>query len=107
MNAIAQVRSTDQKPSCLGPIFFWAVVRQSRSKGLFVWRAAYAGVLLVVLYLHFEAGRGVPAKVASTLAETAVDRYLMVQCLAVLILTPLFVAGALIGERQTQTLPLL
>src|SRR4029079_17548673 len=106
MTANSQVHLAMERSGWAGPLFYWEVVRQSRRKGLFVWRMLYAGALLSVLYLHFGGG-DISAKVATTLSELAVRQYLLVQFLAVLILTPIFVAGSMIEDRQNNTLPIL
>lgn len=105
MNAIAHAPTTHERPGWAGPIFFWEVVRQSRRKSLFLWRMCYASVLLAILYLHL--GEVVLAQDAPARAELAVEKYIIAQLLAVFVLTPIFVAGSFIEDRQNNTLFLL
>jgi ABC-type transport system involved in multi-copper enzyme maturation permease subunit len=106
MNAIAQSPKSAERPGLIGPLFFWEVVRQSRKRSLFWWRIAYATSLLAVLYVGFGGGE-VSAKESAVISESLTRQFLIAQFVAVLILTPLFVAGALLEDRQNNTLMLL
>lgn len=95
-----------EKGGWLGPIFFWDLIRESRKGSSYFPRVVYAGGLLLVLYLVM--GRGVITQNRiSGLCYEAFSYYLILQYVAILVLTPVYVAGALIEERQQRTLSLL
>jgi ABC-type transport system involved in multi-copper enzyme maturation permease subunit len=104
----------------IGPLFFYDLVRlarRGRSTGL---RILYGGLLLVVLAwvyaYHFspeaalrfsDSGASVSLRQQARFAQTFATTLLLVQNLAVLALTPAYLAGAIAEETEMQTLPLL
>ena len=90
----------------VGPIFFWDLIRESRKGSSYFPRVVYASGLLLVLYLVL--GRGVITQNRiSGLCEEAFNYYLLLQYVAILVLTPVYVSGAIIEDRQQRTLSLL
>lgn len=95
-----------ERTPLVGPIFFWELIRQSRKGRGYFTRVVYALAMLGVLTLMLGADE-ITQKNAAYLSERAVFLYLMVQYAAVILLTPLFVVGAFIEDRQQNTLQLL
>src|SRR5215472_11444662 len=104
----------------LGPHFFYDLIRLARrGRSTFV-RIAYGFFLLFglcLVYAHqfnldplkviFAPGPVLPANALARFAETFVNAILMMQILAVFLLTPAYVAGAIAEEREAGTLDLL
>lgn len=104
----------------LGPLFYWDLIRQAR-KGHASWlRSLYALALLIGLfyvYDHFfpqhslammwENPSVFDVNELARLAEGFASMILALQFLAVLVLTPPYVASAIPAEREGGTLPLL
>jgi ABC-type transport system involved in multi-copper enzyme maturation permease subunit len=109
-------------PDChfLGPHFFYDLIRLARrGRSTFV-RIAYGFFLLFglcLVYAHqfnldplkviFAPGPVLPANALARFAETFVNAILVMQILAVFLLTPAYVAGAIAEEREAGTLDLL
>jgi ABC-type transport system involved in multi-copper enzyme maturation permease subunit len=97
----------------LGPVFRWeslAIARRGRS---FVVRCLYGAALLASFCLAMASDPGLPAASFLSLprldvAVAAFFRHIITaQGLAVLVLTPALFGGAIAGERERGTLPLL
>lgn len=95
-----------EKGGWFGPIFFWDLIRESRKGSSYLPRVVYAAGLLLVLYLVMGRGEITQNRI-SGLCEEAFKSYLLLQYVAILALTPVYVAGAIIEERQQRTLSLL
>lgn len=102
----AQVKAIG-KPGWLGPVFFWELIRQTRKGRGYFARIVYASLLLLMLFSFFGRQQDVTQKEIGYLSVWAAEFYLLMQFLAVIFLTPIFVAGAFIEERQQRTLELL
>ncbi|HQR07319.1 MAG TPA: hypothetical protein PLN21_10885 [Gemmatales bacterium] len=97
---------TSERGGWFGPIFFWDLIRESRKGSSYFPRVVYAAGLLLVLYLVM--GRGVLTQNRiSGLCYEAFSYYLILQYISILVLTPVYVAGGIIEERQQRTLSLL
>lgn len=89
-----------------GPLFWWELRRESRKGVGYFPRTVYTAGLLLVLYLVM--GRTeITQKRISYLCDSCASYYIMLQYLAVFLLTPIYVAGAIIEDRQQRTLSLL
>lgn len=94
----------------LGPCFFFDLVRSARKGRTTFVRVAYAGSLLIVLYLvHRNYLREVGAgyNTLALFAERFVWTILSMQIGAVLILTPAYVAGSITEEKENRTFDML
>src|SRR5262245_43882717 len=104
----------------LGPHFFYDLIRLARRGRSTVVRITYGFFLLFglcLVYAHqfnldplkviFAPGPVLPANALARFAETFVSAILMMQILAVFLLTPAYVAGAIAEEREAGTLDLL
>jgi ABC-type transport system involved in multi-copper enzyme maturation permease subunit len=103
-------------PWLLGPVFFYELIRRSRRQRYFLLRAGYAGVVLATLFLfhatwfkgptlaHQLAGTTVRGDQAARFAEAFFTLFGGVQLGMVLLLAPVFSAGALTEEKERRTL---
>ena len=96
----------NEKGGWLGPLFYWEIIREARKGRSYLPRVVYASGLLLLLFLLIK-GADITLKDASRFGEQSFTYYLLFQYLAVLLLTPVYVAGAFIEDRQQGTLPLL
>ncbi len=99
------------QPPLVGPLFRFELLRLSRN-GRIIWlRAAYALTLLVLVWtgLWRWHSRISPEAtlVPGVFAEELSLSLLVVQCVAVLVLAPLFLGTAIVEERNRGTLDLL
>jgi ABC-2 type transport system permease protein len=106
MHALSQKAVTPVPASWLGPLFGWEIIREARKGRSYLPRILYTGGLLLLLYFIVGSGT-ITLSQASRLGEYLFYSYLTFQYLAVFVLTPLYVAGSLIEERQQGTLVLL
>jgi ABC-type transport system involved in multi-copper enzyme maturation permease subunit len=103
-----------------GPLYYYELVRLARKGRTIVLRCAYALVLLVTLFFayrnHFPnydavgdpfAAEVVKGPYLARLAHDFVLAVLVVQTIALFVLTPTYLAGAVAGERERGTLDLL
>ena len=98
-----------------GPVLFYDVIRSAR-RGRYVWlRCIYAGLLLFFLFVLFlnywndyrySQSTGDP-DFAAALAQNYFEVLMAVQLVAVLLLTPAYVAGSIADEKRRQTLEFL
>jgi ABC-type transport system involved in multi-copper enzyme maturation permease subunit len=86
-----------------GPVLFYDMIRAARRGRYFVMRFLYAAVLFFVLLAVFAQGRGTPIR-ESEAAEAFFNAFLAVQLIAVSLLTPAYVAGAITEEKERKTL---
>jgi ABC-type transport system involved in multi-copper enzyme maturation permease subunit len=104
----------------LGPLFYYELVRLARRKRSTLVRCAYILVLFVTLYFAYSARFpeynpwsdpfGASATATGEMAKLAsnfVLAVLAIQTLAIGVLTPAYVAGAIAEERERGTLELL
>jgi ABC-type transport system involved in multi-copper enzyme maturation permease subunit len=105
----------------VGPLFYYELVRLARKGRSTVLRCAYALALLAALFLAyrecfprfrpsdspFALSVEVHTRRLAFLAQSFVVDILWVQTLAVYLLTPAYVAGAIAGEKERGTLDLL
>jgi ABC-type transport system involved in multi-copper enzyme maturation permease subunit len=103
-----------------GPVFFYETMRLSRRGRLFGLRIAYAGTLLVLIFLTyqqhmerfglhegpFERIAMDPREIAK-LATAIFSAFMIAQTIAVFLLTPVFTATAIVEEKERGTLELL
>jgi ABC-type transport system involved in multi-copper enzyme maturation permease subunit len=98
----------------VGPVFFYDLFRSSRRVRHVILRTAYAGFLFfLVVWIYLTSWNGqsfhdllVPSdQQLSRLASTCFTTYLMVQFFVVALLTPAYVAGAIVEEKERKTLP--
>src|SRR5260221_4987779 len=103
-----------------GPVFFYDVVRLSRGGRFVVMRCTYAVLLMVPLLfgfaraVSFEQSRvgefhtvSMPIKEKNQVALSAFSGLMGLQLLGVLLLTPIYTAGAIAEEKERRTLELL
>ena len=99
-----------------GPVLFYELIRLSRQKRARWLRLAYAlglALLLGVIYLSWTEeydsndGRPIPLHAMARLAEAFFDSYMVIQFLAVALLTPGYVAGSIAEEKERKTLEFL
>src|SRR5436190_5096735 len=88
-----------ERPGWLGPLFFWDILTQGRQRHLHVYRFAYAASLLVMLYFVLGHAELTTSNIA-LVAASAMNWVLVLQFFAVILLTPVFVAGVVIDERR-------
>jgi ABC-type transport system involved in multi-copper enzyme maturation permease subunit len=100
------VAAPHDRPGLVGPIFFWELIRQSRKGRGYFTRVLYAAAMLGMLFLLLGV-RDITQKNAAYLSEAATSMYLSIQYIAVVLLTPIFVGGAFVEDRQQNTLQLL
>ncbi len=92
-----------------GPLLFYDTLRSAR-RGRHVWaRGLYAGLLLFLLFTAFLGSRSggaqqSEAQAASALASKYFESFMLVQLVAVLVLTPAYVAGSVAEEKDRRTL---
>jgi ABC-type transport system involved in multi-copper enzyme maturation permease subunit len=106
----------------VGPVFFYDLLRLSRRGRFVVLRVGYAALLFVLLALAHEdwaqrygvrRGDGlfatvqVPLQHMSKLGESVFGMFMSAQFVAVFLITPLYMAGAVADEKERRTLELL
>jgi ABC-type transport system involved in multi-copper enzyme maturation permease subunit len=105
----------------VGPLFYYELVRLARKGRSTLLRCAYALALLGALYFAYRARfsehdllaepfaspASVPASQLTTLAQEFVLAILWAQTVAVFVLTPVYLAGAVAEEKEQRTLELL
>lgn len=90
-----------------GPVLFYDMIRLARRSRFYWLRVAYAALLLFFLFAaatntyHYGL---TPPQAASRLAQNFFQTFMMVQMMAVLILTPAYVAGSIAEEKEKKTL---
>jgi len=94
----------------VGPLLFYDMLRSAR-RGRHVWtRGVYAGLLLFLLFVAYLGSRhygGSPAQREARLAQDYFEMFMAVQLVAVLVLTPAYVAGSIAEEKDRKTLEFL
>ena len=92
-----------------GPVLFYDMIRAAR-RGRYVWmRCIYAGFLLFILssnYLGTTVNRE-SREVSARMAESYFETFMLVQLIAVVLLTPAYVAGSIADEKERKTLEFL
>jgi ABC-type transport system involved in multi-copper enzyme maturation permease subunit len=95
----------------LGPVLFYDLVTSSRRVRYILLRCLYAGALLLVLsmaYSQFQLrSRIFAGKDLAKFAETFFHVFMIVQFVAVGLLTPAFCAGAIAEEKERHTMEFL
>jgi ABC-type transport system involved in multi-copper enzyme maturation permease subunit len=97
----------------LGPVFSYDLVRTTRRGRYAALRAVYAAALLLFLVLLYrvhptlDRGAWMVAGGMARFAETFCYTFLAVQFVAVAVLTPAYVAGAIAEEKDRKTLEFL
>jgi ABC-type transport system involved in multi-copper enzyme maturation permease subunit len=96
----------------VGPLFYYDLIRLARRGRYIPVRAGYALFLMIVIYLthadrlnRWELSLS-PGEMAR-FGEQIVQSFLLWQNLAVILITPFFVAGTIVEERERGTLDLL
>jgi len=95
-----------------GPVLFYDMIRSARRGRFVLVRCGYAGLLLFFLCCIWlntgrRAGFGNDRHEAAQLAEAFFETFMAVQLLAVAVLTPAYVAGAIAEEKDRKTLEFL
>lgn len=92
-----------------GPVLFYDMVRAARRGRYFLLRCFYASLLLFILFCVWmdTSFHGGTHRQASFLALKFFEAFMLVQIIAVSILTPAFVAGAISEEKDRKTLEFL
>src|SRR5882672_20704 len=79
----------------LGPVFVYEADRVARRGRTFLLRALYVFGLLIALYLVYPHGQEMTLNVASQFAERFTFVFLIVQAAVMMLLTPVYVGGAI------------
>lgn len=93
-----------------GPVLFYDMVRTARRNRYFLLRCVYAGFLLLILFWVWTttSWRSQPERLqAAAIAMFYFESFAVVQFLAVLVLTPAYVAGSIAEEKDRKTLEFL
>ena len=92
-----------------GPILFYDMIRAARRGRYFLLRVLYAGLLLFILFTVWldSSLRGSSHREIALLALRFFEAFMLVQLVAVSILTPAFVAGAISEEKDRKTMEFL
>src|SRR5271165_790050 len=99
-----------------GPVLFYDMVRAARRGRYILARCAYAALLLLFLWstyntsayrYGFYSRSATPLWVNADLAQSFFETLMIVQLVAVLLLTPAYVAGAIADEKNCKTLEFL
>jgi ABC-type transport system involved in multi-copper enzyme maturation permease subunit len=92
-----------------GPVLLYDLIRMARRGRYFLMRSLYAAVLLGMLYVTFESNIGVsrtsvhPNELGIFAARFCYS-FMLLQFIAVLLMTPGYVGGAIAEEKVRQTL---
>jgi ABC-type transport system involved in multi-copper enzyme maturation permease subunit len=90
-----------------GPVLFYDMIRTARRSRYVIMRLLYASLLLAILCMIFytmEPHRHDARRETAVLAETFFGTFMLVQLVAVALLTPAYVAGAIAEEKDRKTL---
>lgn len=93
-----------------GPVLFYDMVRSARRSRYFLLRGFYSLVLLLILFFVWMSVPPMnisPRERASRLAMDFFEIFSVVQLVAVMLLTPAYVAGAVSEEKDRKTLEFL
>ena len=94
-----------------GPVLFYDMIRSARRSRYFLLRGFYSIVLLLVLFFVWMSVTShtnlSPRERASRLAMDYFEIFTVVQLVAVMLLTPAYVAGAISEEKDRKTLEFL
>ncbi len=95
-----------------GPVLFYDMLTTARRGRYSLIRCVYAGVLLLVLFWAWSltmpfARTGSDRDEAARIAMTFFNLFTVVQTVAVFLLTPAYVAGAIADEKERKTLEFL
>jgi ABC-type transport system involved in multi-copper enzyme maturation permease subunit len=92
-----------------GPVLFYDMIRSARRGRYVLVRCAYAGLLLFFLCCAWASSHGysMGRQEAARLAESFFETFMAVQLVAVGLLTPAYVAGAIAEEKERKTLEFL
>lgn len=103
-------------PAFVGPVLFFDLIRTSRRGLHIVLRCLYAAILLVVLFVvytirlpgyefwNWSGTQSLPHGDVTRFAESFFESFILVQFLAVVVLTPVYTAGAIAEEKERRTL---
>ena len=93
-----------------GPVLFYDMIRQARRSRYFVLRMGYAGLLiffLFITYIEFQPSRRghfSPQELHLRMAEAYFFQFITIQFIAISLLTPAYVGGAIADEKERKTL---
>src|SRR5260370_2198512 len=93
-----------------GPVLFYDMVTSARRARYFALRCSYAGLLFLFLFIAFvttRTGGLTPEQQAGRFAQNYFETFMMIQIIAVLLLTPAYVAGSVADEKVKKTLEFL
>jgi len=93
-----------------GPVLFYDMVRSARRSRYILLRAGYCVMLLLILFFVWmttAAHQLREEQIASRLAQDFFELFTVTQLLAVMLLTPAYVAGAISEEKDRKTLEFL
>jgi ABC-type transport system involved in multi-copper enzyme maturation permease subunit len=94
-----------------GPVLFYDMLCTARRGRYFLVRVLYAGLLLLVLFSVYTSvapfARNSARDEAARIAMTFFEMFTVVQMIAVVVLTPAYVAGAVAEEKERKTLEFL
>jgi ABC-type transport system involved in multi-copper enzyme maturation permease subunit len=94
-----------------GPVLFYDMVRSARRSRYFLLRGMYCAILLLILFFVWMTVSSHTAlreqDLAARLAESFFEMFTITQLVAVMLLTPAYVAGAISEEKDRKTLEFL
>ncbi|HMF16101.1 MAG TPA: ABC transporter permease subunit [Gemmataceae bacterium] len=93
-----------------GPVLFYDMVTSARRARYFALRCSYAGLLLLFLFIAYvstSTGGLTPEQQAGRFAQNYFETFMVIQILAVMLLTPAYVAGSVADEKVKKTLEFL
>ena len=111
-------RSRREGGPILGPVFYYDLVRASRHGQIIGHRCLYAGLLTFVLFLAYTNrfpgygiadlmhGQYLSVNERSRFAAGFFSNFMTLQFVVILLLTPLYTAGAIAEEKERRTLEL-
>jgi ABC-type transport system involved in multi-copper enzyme maturation permease subunit len=108
-----------QRGRILGPVFWYDLVRTSRHGQVIGHRLLYAGLLTLILVFVYQShlstysiydlihGQRLSRAQRAHFAGSFFDGFMILQCVMILLLTPLYTAGAIAEEKERRTVELL
>jgi ABC-type transport system involved in multi-copper enzyme maturation permease subunit len=93
-----------------GPVLFYDMVTSARRARYFIMRCSYAGLLFLFLFIIYvtTSSFGLTAEQqAGRFAQNYFEIFMVIQIVAVLLLTPAYVAGSVADEKVKKTLEFL
>src|SRR5258706_2398942 len=91
----------------LGPLFALEIVRLARRGDIILIRVGYALALLFALYAAFPTESALGRRAMSNFADRFAHLFLIIQSVAVMLIAPVYMAGAVSAEKENRSLDFL